>query len=312
MSNRPRLNLMTSVAILAGAGFILPGIASADIKLPSPYLSRSLDAVLLPIDDSVRTVFNLFADDTGVFVVSTAPGGVADNYGILPGDVISFLDGKPVSAPIDLDTFVYYWLVQGYTDYVWDIYRAGQSYTYESSITEDLWYETYDYSVISTWSSYSSESFSYEEFYSEYSSEISESYESSESYIEETASSEEYSAEMSEESSDQTSEDVTDSEETGDDSAMDDASDDSAMDDAADDGSMDDAADDSAMDDSADDGSMDDGSMDDGSDGGDDGSMDDGSDGGDDGSDGGDDSGGDDSGGDDSGGDDSGGDDSGE
>ncbi|MCX7301487.1 MAG: PDZ domain-containing protein [Rhodobacterales bacterium] len=213
MSNWSNLKLSTSFAIMAGAALLFPALASADIKLPSPYLSRSLDAVLLPIDNSVRNVFGLYAEDTGVFVVSTAPGGVADSYGILPGDVISFIDSRPVTAPVDLDTYVYYWLMQGYTDYLFDLYRGGEYYSYQSSITEELWYETYSYTEISTWSSYSYESFSYEEFYSEYSETIIESYESSESYIEETAMSEEYSSEMTEAYSEESSEETMTEEE---------------------------------------------------------------------------------------------------
>ncbi|WP_375451939.1 PDZ domain-containing protein [uncultured Devosia sp.] len=236
---------------------------TGDVDLPKPYVSRALDAVLLPIDAVVRTTFALDAKDQGVLVLSVQPGGVADQQGLVPGDVLSQVRGHKIVDPIELDEVVYYWINQGSFDFSFDYYRAGVLAATTAVITLELYSEVVDVATVASWETWSTEtSFSYAEFYAEYSEEITESYESSESTIEEVASAEEFTEEVTEE----------------------DASDDS-VDDATDDDGTDDAADDTADDD------------DDGDDADDDGDTDDGDDGGDDGDDGGDD----DSGGDDGG-----------
>lgn len=218
MSNRLKVILQASalkIAGVTGLALALPGMAAAqNVTLPSPYISRALDAVLLPINQDVIWAFNLFAEDTGVFVLSVEPGGVADSYGIMAGDVISVIDGRPIYEPIDLDTFVYFWITQGYYDFIFDVYRGEDYYSYTSTITEELYYQVIDVYSVESWSSYSYESFSYSEWYSEYSSEISETYASSESYIEETASSEEYYSEVTSETSEEsmTEEEMTNEE----------------------------------------------------------------------------------------------------
>ena len=261
--------------------------AMADMMLPSPYISRALDAVLLPIDDAVITGFALDPNDTGALVLAVQPGGIAEAYGILPGDVVSFVGGVPVNSPIDLDTIVYFWISQGTFDFVFDGYRGTDPFNAVSVITYDSYYEMIEVSSVESWSSYSYESFSYSEFYAEYSSEMTETYESSETMIEETASSEEFMAEVEAvEESEMSDEAMTDD-------AMADADGDGVADDADGDGVIDDSAmdEDAAADDTADDGAADDGAADDAS---------------------ADDSGGEDAGGEDAGGEDAGGEDAGD
>ncbi len=162
---------------LATAPTLLPAPAMAQSLLPPPSLSYALDALLLPIDDSVRTTFGLAAGDAGVFVLATAPGGLAEAAGVLPGDVLGFVQGEEILSPEDLDAIVWNWLLQGITDYTFDGVRAGASLAVTTLITVELWEETVEITEISSWSSYSSESFSYEEYSAEYAEEITASYE---------------------------------------------------------------------------------------------------------------------------------------
>jgi hypothetical protein len=273
MRNTPNLKITRARLFAIGTALVTTlALPTAAAAMPAPYVSRALDAVLIPVDDEVRGAFGLAATDKGVLVLATSPGGVGEAAGIKPGDVISKAYGKPISNPINLDEIVYYWISQGSTDFGFDVWSGGVETYYTSVITLESYSEGIDVTTVSTWSSYSSESFSYEEYTSEYSEEISESYESSESLIEETTSSEEFAAEQSEESSeDDASADGTD--EGGDDAADEggDAAGDEGGDDAGDEGGDDAGGDEGGDDASAEDAGGDDAGADDagGDDGGD-------------------------------------------
>lgn len=191
-----RLALSTATAAL------VVGVAPswANVMLPAPYVSRALDAVLLPIDEAVRATFDLADDDTGVLVLATEPDGVADANDIVPGDVLHMVAGQRISSPIEVDEIVYYWILEGIVDFDLGTYRDGGYVEVISTISEDSYWEVIEITTIETWSSWEVEtSFTYEEYYAEYSEEIVESYETSETVIEETMLSEEFTAEMSEE-----------------------------------------------------------------------------------------------------------------
>ena len=266
---------------LAGMALMLAGAAGAQ-TLPAPYVSRALDAVLMPITADVQRAFGLARDEVGVLVLAVQPGGVADYAGVLPGDVISQVYGKRVRKPIDLDTIVYYWLTQNIYDFTFDGWRAGTVYTYFSDISMESYIEVIDIVSVETWSSWSYESFSYSEYYAEYASEITESYATSESYIEETVTSEEFISEVSEETTsdemateegtdetmDSDSDGTMDAADTDDDNdGVDDAADgddngdgvDAGADDGGDDAGADDGGDDAGADDGGDDAGADDG-----------------------------------------------------
>jgi hypothetical protein len=169
------------------------GPALADVSLPAPYVSNALDAVLMPVNNDVRDAFGLALADEGVLVLSVAPGGVAESYGILPGDVLS-LDGS--SDPVYIDEIVYYWIVSGYYIFDFDIWRDGYWQVYSLEIDESWYWSGVDITTISSWSSWSYESWSYEEYIVTYSEEITSTWEYSETSITETVYSEEFSAEM--------------------------------------------------------------------------------------------------------------------
>jgi hypothetical protein len=184
-------SLLTATAFLA----LLPAADALAAKLPQPYVSRALDAVLVPVDDSVRAAFSLGSQDRGVLVLAVQPDGVADVAGVRAGDIISRVEARPVVEPIDVDEIFYYWLKQGRSGFALSLLAGGQSVTV-FDMTMQLFEEVIDVTTITTWESYSYSSFSYAEYTMEYSEEISASYAASESLIEEAASSAEFAEEL--------------------------------------------------------------------------------------------------------------------
>lgn len=279
------LAALLALAPLTLTSALLPTFAMAQ-SLPTPYVSRALDAVLLPVDDAVIGAFGLAAGETGVLVLAVQPGGVAEAIGVEPGDVISAVRGFSIADPVELDAVVYYWIGQNQFDFAFDGWRAGSVYSTSGAVTSESYFQVIEITTVETWTSYSYESFSYSEYYAEYSEEITESYETSESYIEEYASSEEFTSEVSEDATD----DAATDEAVTDEAVTDEADVDEAVGDGEEDGMVD-SADADATDDGTDE-AVDDGSADDGTDA----AADDADNGGAD-DDGGDDGGGDDGGG---------------
>lgn len=228
------LALVLALAMPTGGALVAsPAVAAT---LPAPYVSRALDAVLIPVDAGVTSAFGLAAGTTGVLVLATQPGGLADAAGILPGDVIDFVGKKPVKSPLDLDAIVYYWLLNGIYDFDFRGLRDGGDVMTTTIITLESWEEVVEVTEVTTWSSYSYESFSYEEYSVEYSEEIISSYEESSTMIEETAASEEFSEEMA--SEEDVSEEATDEGMTEEDMAAEEEVTDEATDEAATDEDM--------------------------------------------------------------------------
>lgn len=190
------------VKVLACSGFLATASmlavapsASAQQTLPEPYVSRALDAVLIPVNNSVASVFGL-PQTGGLLVLATQPNGLADSVGLLPGDVIDAVDGRQFFDPIDLDKWVLFSLQSGISDFQFQGLSEGAAVAALITITLAAWEEIIDISSVASWSSYSSESFSYTEYYEEYSEELFVSYEESITIIEETVTSEEYSEEV--------------------------------------------------------------------------------------------------------------------
>ena len=190
-----RLALALLLPPLVAAPLLAPTAVRA-ATLPSPYVSRALDAVLIPVNADTIAAFGLAATEKGVLVLSTQPGGTADTAGIEPGDVISRVHGKPVKDPISLDEIVYYWISQNAFDFIFDGWRAGSAHSSNATVTMVAWAEVIEITTIASWTAYSYESFSYSEFYSEYSEEMTTSYEESETSIETSVTSEEFTTEM--------------------------------------------------------------------------------------------------------------------
>lgn len=216
-------------------------VVLAQANLPAPYVSRAFDAVVLPIDESVRSAFALNAADSGVLVLAVAHDGVAAQNGVEPGEIIHQVKGKDIATPIELDEVVYFWLTQQVSDFSVDYYRAGVLSSSDVIITLELYEAALDVAAVSNWTSWSYEGFSYEEYTVEYSEEIVETYEESETTIEETVTSEEFSSELEEDSQEDEASDESEEAASDDADADDGAADDG---DEADDGGEDDGADD--------------------------------------------------------------------
>lgn len=189
-----RLSLASGLATLVAMGGVaMPAVAQ---DLPNPYVSRALDAVLLPVDGAVIDAFGLHPDDYGALVLATEPGGTADQAGIWPGDVISVVRGKPVYDPVEIDSVVWYWISQGVTDFGWEYYRGGEYYVADWVISEDDFWMLIDIAAAGGWTSWEYADWSYSAYYSEYSEVMIEEYSYSETWIEETVSSEEFVSEV--------------------------------------------------------------------------------------------------------------------
>ena len=109
-SHRTLRGLILASALSLVAVFAPAGAALAEKGLPKPYVSPSLDAVLLPITAEVRKEFKLGKKAAGVVVVSVDPGGVGELYGLEPGEVITELNDKVIRRPVDLDSMIRYGL----------------------------------------------------------------------------------------------------------------------------------------------------------------------------------------------------------
>ena len=253
--------LLTFSTLPMTAAVLLHPVVAVAQSLPNPYVSRALDAVLLPIDDAVIGAFGLAANETGVLVLAVQPGGIAELIGVEPGDVISSVRGYAIADPVELDAVVYYWIGQNQFDFVFDGWRAGSAYASSGAVSYESYMEVIEVTTIETWTSYSYESFSYSEFYAEYSEVIAESYETSESYIEEYTSSEEFTSEIE---SEMTDEAVTDEAVADEDTDADGTPDATDTDDDND--GIDDDADSDDNGDGADDGAVDEGAADEGAD----------------------------------------------
>ena len=215
MTIKTAMRMASGLATLVALGGVALPAAAQD--LPNPYVSRALDAVLLPVDDSVISAFGLHPEDFGSLVLATQPGGTADLAGILPGDVISIVRGKPVYDPVELDSVVWYWIMQGVADLGWEYYRGEEYYFVDWIVTEEEFWTEIDVYEAATWTSWSYESWSYSEYYESYSEVLVEEYSYSESWIEETVTSEEFvseTVEYYEEYSEETYSEETMTEET--------------------------------------------------------------------------------------------------
>ncbi len=199
---RRALKALTSTAAAAALALVLCLGAPAEAKnapqLPAPYVSRALDAVVIPIDQAVRKAFKLKKKDRGVLVLAVMPKGVAARNGIRAGDVLRSIKGYRITKATDVDAIVYYWITQNLFDFSFDFGRGGAYTYYTWPVTRDDYSYVIDTTTISTWESWSVEtySFSYTEYYESYSSEIVESYSTSETIVEQEVSSQSFVEEV--------------------------------------------------------------------------------------------------------------------
>ncbi len=206
--------------------------AEKPAKLPTPYVSKALGAVLMEVTPEVRKQFMLKKKKQGVLILSVQPGGPAAKRGLKVGDVIDNVKqgagkagkvpnakktkGKKVRKPQDLDAVLLYWLNDSYDRFYFVGSSNGLYFANYAEITLDDYYYPYDLASVSTWDAewygasyaYGEYSYSYSEVIETYSTEISESYEYSETYSSEVFSSEEFISEVSESQVEMTEEEV--------------------------------------------------------------------------------------------------------
>ncbi len=170
--------------------------------LPKPYVSKALKAVLMPVTKEVARKFRLAKGAKGVMVVSVKPDGIGKLAGLKPGDVISTILGRQVKKPSDVDTIIAYFLGGGTNDYnIGGTRKNGRTYRATTYITPTYFYEPVDVYTLSSWNSFSYETYSYSEYVSYYSQDIYTSYERSETYIQETITETSFVSEMASETS---------------------------------------------------------------------------------------------------------------
>lgn len=237
--------LAMSVKMAAVVGIAVPqtiNVAYASkFDLPKPYVSRALDAVLIPINHASRHRYQIPPKLRGVYVLAVAPHGVAARQGIRLGDVLATVRHKPIVTPADVDQLVWAALAVSATSFLFGINRGTEVsdiVEVNTNITVNNFNTNISINNISQWTSVDS----HEEW---------------------TQIVDEYDDDMEATLSDQSYRDDDDSQPGGD---LSDTDEQSADDDSTDDqdGSDDSSADDDSSDDSgADDGTDDQGSADD-------------------------------------------------
>lgn len=122
--------LATSVKMTAVVSVAAPqtiNIAHASkYDLPKPYVSRALDAVLVPIDHASRHRYRIPPKLRGVYVLAVEPHGVAARQGIRPGDVLATVRHQPISTPGDVDKFVWAALAVSATSFLFGVNRGTE------------------------------------------------------------------------------------------------------------------------------------------------------------------------------------------
>lgn len=122
--------LATSVKIVAVVGITVPqtiNVAYASkYDLTKPYVSRALDAVLIPIDHASRHRYQISPKLHGVYVLAVAPHGVAARQGIRPGDVLATVRHRPISTPADVDSLVWAALAVSATSFLFGVNRGTE------------------------------------------------------------------------------------------------------------------------------------------------------------------------------------------
>ena len=150
-------------------------------KLPKPYVSRGLRAVVMPIDKAVRTAFNLSnRTRRGVVVVSVEPNGLAAREGFVPGDVIDRVHDRKFRSPIEMDEILAYWAKHNRPEAKISYYRAGKRHHKQPKLAWDLFSLAIDLATVGRWTSWTSGyGFSYADYYAYNSSYMTQSYSSS-------------------------------------------------------------------------------------------------------------------------------------
>ncbi len=169
-------------------------------QMPPPYVSRALDAVLMPITGEVRRAWRLDPRACGVMVLSTQPGGIASRYGIRPGDVICRVRGQLIVRPVDLDTAIYFWVNRNVSDFEFDGYRGSAFFHPRASVTLSLFSAAVDLATVGRWSTMpaapAQSHWTYDSYYSHYRPAIQNTYSRAPQYFEQTVRTPRFSSQV--------------------------------------------------------------------------------------------------------------------
>lgn len=157
---------LTGVFAAALVSVAAPALAQG--RLPEPYVSPALDAVLMPITPAVKEQFKLPRSATGVVVASVQPGGVGELYGFEPGEVVSRVDNKLIRRPVDLDSIIGYGVDNGESLFVFDGLWKGRKQRTIAQIDGDGFRAPVSFDRADTWPGYRGRGFDYARWYTPY------------------------------------------------------------------------------------------------------------------------------------------------
>lgn len=147
----------TTVKITAVVSVTVPqtiNIAYANkFDLPAPYVSRALDAVLIPINHASRHRYQIPPKLRGVYVLAVSPRGVAAREGIRPGDVLATVRHRPISTPADVDRLVWAALAGSVTNFLFGVNRGPDVVEVNTNITVNNFNTNVSINNISQWTS---------------------------------------------------------------------------------------------------------------------------------------------------------------
>ncbi|OYU19779.1 MAG: hypothetical protein CFE34_03540 [Rhodobacteraceae bacterium PARR1] len=176
-----RQALLTAMMIAAFAAFAAP--VTAQGRLPEPYVSPALDAVLMPITPAVKEQFKLPKAATGVVVASVQPGGVGELFGFEPGEVISRVDNKLIRRPVDLDSIVAYGVDNGESLFVFDGLWKGRKQRTIAQIDGDGFRAPVSFDRADRWPGYRGRGFDYARWYTPYAPRVQTVWDDTFTYI---------------------------------------------------------------------------------------------------------------------------------
>jgi hypothetical protein len=150
-------SLATTVKMTAVVSVIVPhtmdAAYAAKYDLPKPYVSRALDAVLIPINHASRHRYQIPPKLRGVYVLAVAPHGIAAREGIRPGDVLATVRHQPISTPADVDRLVWAALAVSVTDFLFGVNRGPHAVDVNTNITVNNFNTNISIDNISQWTS---------------------------------------------------------------------------------------------------------------------------------------------------------------
>ena len=185
-----------AVAIALGGALLAQAAQAAPHKLPEPYMSKALEALVMPVEPSVRSLFKLGVKEEGMLVLAVKPGGNAARQGIQAGDVIGHVKGRGIKKPSELDAIFYYFLKKGGTGFPIAYNRGGKPAVNHYRINLTQYQTVLDPASVGSWTSSSSFTsfFNFQQFVVEFATELAASYVNSQSQIDQMVSSQEFSS----------------------------------------------------------------------------------------------------------------------